>query len=172
MTRFNLATLFLLLAALGHAFAQEKKVICFVGHKTSHGFGAHEYNAGNHLMGEWLAKAYPGQIEARYSINWPQNEAEFFQDADSVVFFCSGGNGHLVNGHVPNFDKVMKTGAGLACLHYGVEVPIGPSGKGMLEWMGGYFEKNWSVNPHWIAEFQVFSRSRGRTRAQTVQNRR
>ena len=54
------------------------------------------------------------------------------------------------------FDEVMKSGAGLACLHYAVEVPIGPSAKGMLNWMGGYFEKNWSVNPHWIAEFKVF----------------
>ncbi|MCB1237392.1 MAG: NPCBM/NEW2 domain-containing protein, partial [Verrucomicrobiae bacterium] len=65
--------------------------------------------------------------------------------------------GHLVNGHVPEFDKVMRTGAGLACLHYGVEVPIGPSAKGMLAWMGGYFETNWSVNPTWRPKFEVFS---------------
>ena len=145
-------------AAAGlHAQDAAKKVVCFVGHKTSHGFGAHEYNAGNHLIGEWLEIAYPNQIEARYSINWPENEAEFFDEADAVVIFCSGGGGHLVNKHVENFDKVMKTGAGLACLHYAVEVPIGPSGKGMLNWMGGYFEAHWSVNPHWIAEFETFS---------------
>lgn len=162
ITRKPLAAGLLALALVSAAAglqAQEnaKKVICFVGHKTSHGFGAHEYHAGNHLIGEWLEKAYPGQIEARYSINWPENEAEFFADADSVVIFCSGGGGHLVNNHVENFDKVMKTGAGLACLHYAVEVPIGPSAKGMLNWMGGYFEAHWSVNPHWIAEFKTFS---------------
>lgn len=139
-----------------HGFSQEKKVICFVGHRTSHGFGKHEYHAGNHLIGKWLEETYPGQIEARYSVNWPSNEEEFFAGADSVVFFCTGGGGHLVNNHVPFFDKIMKTGAGLSCLHYAVEVPIGPSGKGMLNWMGGYFEKNWSVNPHWVAEFKVF----------------
>ena len=136
--------------------AADKKVVCFVGHKTSHGFGNHEYHAGNHLIGEWLEKAYPGQIEARYSINWPKNEDEFFKGADTVVIFCSGGGGHLVNKHVENFDKLMKTGAGLVCLHYAVEVPIGPSAKGMLNWMGGYFEAHWSVNPHWVAEFKVF----------------
>ncbi|MFT5466734.1 MAG: putative membrane-bound dehydrogenase-like protein, partial [Verrucomicrobiales bacterium] len=153
-----IALIFGLLAAAGlQAQDADKKVICFVGHKTSHGFGAHEYNAGNHLIGEWLEKAYPNQIEARYSINWPANEAEFFDEADAVVMFCSGGGGHLVNNHVENFDKVMRTGAGLACLHYGVEVPIGPSGKGMLNWMGGYFEAHWSVNPHWIAEFESFT---------------
>lgn len=138
------------------ARAEEKKVLCFVSHKTSHGFGAHEYAAGCHLIGAWLEKAYPGRIEARYSINWPQNPEEFFKGADSVVFFCTGGGGHLVNGHVPEFDRVMRSGAGLACLHYGVEVPIGPSAKGMLEWMGGYFEAHWSVNPHWKPEFKTY----------------
>lgn len=157
----NRKTLIAVICVLGHllagqVLAQEKKVICFVGHKTSHGFGAHEYNAGNHLIGEWLEQAYPGQIEARYSVNWPQDEETFFKDAATVVIFCSGGGGHLVNNHVPEFDKVMRTGAGLACLHYAVEVPLGPSAKGMLDWMGGYFEANWSVNPHWKAKFEVF----------------
>ena len=134
-----------------------KTVLCFVGHKTSHGFGNHEYMAGCHLIEEWLKKTYPeANIEGRYAVPWPENEEEFFKDADAVIFFCSGGGGHVVNRHVPVFDKVMRTGAGLACLHYAVEVPIGPSAKGMLAWMGGYFEKNWSVNPHWVAEFKTF----------------
>lgn len=155
----GLLALTLSFSAAAGLFAQDdadKTVICFIGHKTSHGFGKHEYNAGNHLIGEWLQAAYPDQVEARYSVEWPENEEEFFAGADAVVFFCTGGGRHLVNNHVPEFDKVMRTGAGLACLHYGVEVPIGPSGKGMLAWMGGYFETNWSVNPHWIAEFEVF----------------
>ena len=80
-------------AVFSSASAQDKKVICFVGHKTSHGFGAHEYNAGNHLMGEWLNKAFPGQTESRYSVNWPENQDQFFAGADSVVIFCSGGGG-------------------------------------------------------------------------------
>jgi putative membrane-bound dehydrogenase-like protein len=134
-----------------------KTVLCFVSHKTSHGFGAHEYAPGCRLIGQWLAEVYPeAKIEARYSINWPEKPEEFFKDADSVIFFCSGGGGHLVNGKVAELDKVMRTGAGLACLHYAVEVPIGPSAKGMLAWMGGYFEMNWSVNPHWKPEFKVF----------------
>ena len=69
---------------------------------------------------------------------------------------CTGGGGHLVNRHVAEFDKLMRKGVGLACLHYGVEVPIGPSGKGMLNWMGGFFQAHWSVNPHWVAQFKVF----------------
>ncbi len=26
----------------------------------------------------------------------------------------------------------------------------------MLNWMGGYFETNWSVNPHWKAKFEIY----------------
>lgn len=113
--------------------------------------------AGCRLIEQWLAGEYPdANIEGRYATPWPEDEAAFFRDADAVIFFCTGGQRHVVNGHVPEFDKVMRTGAGLACLHYGVEVPIGPSAKGMLAWMGGYFEANWSVNPHWDAEFTGF----------------
>ena len=135
-----------------------KTILCFVGHKTSHGFMKHEYMAGCRLIEAWLKEAYPeANIEGRYAVPWPEDEETFYQDADAVIFFCSGGGGHVVNKHVPEFDKVMRTGAGLSCLHYGVEVPIGPSAKGMLAWMGGYFEKNWSVNPHWVAEFTTFN---------------
>ena len=48
----------------------------------------------------------------------------------------------------------LKDGCGLACLHYGVETPKGKSGDKFLEWIGGYFEGNWSVNPHWEADFK------------------
>lgn len=149
--------IFALGAALAGPKDDGKTVLCFVSHKTSHGFGAHEYAAGCRLIGQWIAEKYPdSKVESRYSINWPEKPDEFFKDADTVVFFCTGGGSHLVNNQVPEFDKVMRTGAGLACLHYGVEVPIGPSAKGMLAWMGGYFEMNWSVNPHWKPEFKVF----------------
>ena len=120
-----LFALFLAFSGFGSAHADVngdgKTVLCFVSHKTSHGFGKHEYAAGCHLIGDWLTEKFPDQkVEARYSINWPENEAEFFKDADTVVFFCSGGGGHLVNNHVAEFDKVMRTGAGIACLHYAV----------------------------------------------------
>ena len=39
------------------------------------------------------------------------------------------------------------------CLHYAVEAPKGPAGDKFLEWIGGYFETDWSVNPHWTAKF-------------------
>src|SRR5207244_5459039 len=36
---------------------------------------------------------------------------------------------------------------------YGVEVKKGEQGDAFLNWMGGYFEANWSVNPHWTPTF-------------------
>ena len=32
----------------------------------------------------------------------------------------------------------------------------GPSGERFLDWIGGYFEPHWSVNPHWTAKFEKF----------------
>ncbi len=157
-------TILIISIFLGGSFLQgsplddDKTILCFVSHKTSHGFGKHEYSAGSQLIGDWIQNAYPDEdVECRYSIDWPEDPDTFFQDADTVVFFCTGGGRHLVNNHVAEFDKIMRQGTGIACLHYGVEVPIGPSAKGMLAWMGGYFEANWSVNPHWVANFKSFS---------------
>jgi hypothetical protein len=48
----------------------------------------------------------------------------------------------------------MKRGVGLGCAHYAVEVPKGPTGDAFLDWIGGYFEMNWSVNPTWTADFK------------------
>jgi putative membrane-bound dehydrogenase-like protein len=141
---------------LGALQAAPKKII-FISHLSSHGSGQHEYAAGCQLIGQWLEQAYgKDQVTWEHHINWPKDPDKAFRDAATVVFFCSGGNGHLVNSHVAEFDKVMRRGVGLACLHYGVEVPIGPPGKGMLNWMGGYFETHWSVNPHWVASFEAF----------------
>jgi hypothetical protein len=49
----------------------------------------------------------------------------------------------------------MKRGVGLVCIHYAVEVPQGEAGEAYLDWIGGYFEKNWSVNPFWTASYDA-----------------
>ena len=50
----------------------------------------------------------------------------------------------------------MKKGVGLVCIHYAVEPTIEKGEKEFLDWMGGCFEINWSVNPHWNADFKSF----------------
>ncbi|MCB1237391.1 MAG: hypothetical protein KDM91_20165, partial [Verrucomicrobiae bacterium] len=49
-----LALFFLAGTVFGGPKDDGKTVLCFVSHKTSHGFGAHEYAAGCRLIGEWL----------------------------------------------------------------------------------------------------------------------
>ena len=62
----------------------------------------------------------------------------------------------------------MKKGVGIVCIHYAVEVPEGKPGETMADWTGGYFEPNWSVNPHWTANYKTASRS---TRSRAASSR-
>jgi type 1 glutamine amidotransferase len=50
----------------------------------------------------------------------------------------------------------MDRGVGLACLHFAVEPTVENGEKEFLEWIGGAFEVNLSVNPHWNADFKKF----------------
>ena len=83
---------------------------------------------------------------------WPE-DASAFDGVDCVVMYGDGGRGHMVMRHLDEMDALAKKGIGIVCLHYGVEVPKGPAGEKFLEWIGGYFETDWSVNPHWTANF-------------------
>ena len=52
----------------------------------------------------------------------------------------------------------MEQGVGLACVHYAVEPTKEKGETEFLNWIGGAFEINWSVNPHWDAEFKQLPR--------------
>ncbi|MEK6234003.1 MAG: ThuA domain-containing protein, partial [Planctomycetales bacterium] len=78
-----------------------------------------------------------------------------FEGADAIVMYCDGGGRHMVLKHLEDFDKLAKKGVGVVCVHYGVEVPKGKAGDLFVDWIGGYFETNWSVNPHWKADFKT-----------------
>ena len=83
---------------------------------------------------------------------WPKT-SDVFKDADCVVMYADGGGRHPVNPKLNEMQAAVDAGAGVVCIHYGVEVPKGPSGEKFLDWIGGYFETNWSVNPHWVAKY-------------------
>ena len=136
-------------ASLGGA----KKKVVFVAGRPSHGYGAHEHNAGCLLLAHYLQQNMPNFETDVYHNGWPAEGVKAFDGADTVVVYCDGGDGHLLMPHLDEFDEVMKRGVGLVCLHYAVEVPAGPGGDHFLDWLGGYFEMNWSVNPHWTAKF-------------------
>lgn len=130
---------------------EDKKKIVFVAGTKSHGYGAHEFNAGCLLMKKWLDASVPEVLATVYLNGWPKDPTAF-DNANAVVLYMNGGGGHPINNRLEEFDQLMKRGVGLACLHFAVEVPAGKPGHYFLQWIGGYFETFWSVNPHWTLE--------------------
>jgi type 1 glutamine amidotransferase len=73
------------------------------------------------------------------------------------VIYSDGGEGHpLLRDHrLETLAGAIKHGAGLVCIHYAVE-PIKARGeKEFLDWIGGCFEIDWSVNPTWKADYRT-----------------
>jgi hypothetical protein len=144
--------LFLLCGAVVTASAVDKKIVLIAG-TPSHGHLEHEHRAGCLLFQKCLASV-PGVNVTVVSNGWPKDE-KVLEGADAVVVFCTGGNGHLLTKpeRRQKMDEVLKNGAGFGTMHYGVEIPEKQGGQEFLRWQGGYFLTNWSVNPHWTADF-------------------
>jgi hypothetical protein len=132
------------------------KKIVFIAGRPSHGPKEHEHRAGSMLLAKSLNAGAGDRFYATvYSYGWPSDPTKF-QNADAIVMYCDGGGGHMVNPHLAEVDAAQARGIGVGAIHYGVEVDKGPSGDAFLKWMGGYFEPNWSVNPHWEADYKTF----------------
>ncbi|EEF58089.1 PVC-type heme-binding CxxCH protein [Pedosphaera parvula] len=134
--------------------AEDKKKIVLVAGTPSHGPREHEHNAGVLLLKKCLDKV--PDIEAiAYTNGWPK-DAKAFDGAATILLYMDGGDHHLAiqDHHLDQLQEQMKRGCGLVCIHYAVEVPSKPGGMEFLNWIGGYFETNWSVNPNWEADFK------------------
>ena len=129
------------------------KTVVFVAGGPSHGYGEHEHRAGCLLLAEALEGGMP-DVETRVITGgWPE-DSEAFDGADAVVIFSDGAGGHPALPHRDVLGGLMDRGVGLVCLHFAVEVPAGDGGgDDFLDWLGGFFEVGWSVNPHWTPEF-------------------
>ena len=134
---------------------KDRKKIVFVAGSKSHGYFSHEHYAGCQLLAEALNRSGLPVQTVVYQDGWP-SDVTAFDNADTVVCYCDGGGRHFLNPHLEAFDRVMSRGVGLVCLHYAVETVPGKEGEHFMKWMGGYFEPNYSVNPHWTANFETF----------------
>jgi type 1 glutamine amidotransferase len=130
-----------------------KKRVVFLAGPPSHGYGAHEHYAGCVLLAKHLEQAMPNFEVKVYKHEWPA-DPKAFEGADCVVMYSDGGGGHPVMSHLKEIDALADKGVGIVCLHYAVEIPKGEPGDKFLKWIGGYFETDWSVNPHWVAKFE------------------
>jgi hypothetical protein len=143
-----------LLVPASQAHAAEPKKVLFIAGGPSHGFGAHDHLSGCHVLANKLKEAMPG-YETSVSQGWPK-DAAMLDGVNAIVIYCDGGPGHLAIKHIAEIEKLTKKGVGVGCIHYAVEVPEDEGGEYWLKWMGGYFQANKSVNPHWTANFTKF----------------
>ena len=134
------------------ASADDPIEILMIAGPPSHGFGAHEHYAGLKVLEESLEASDP-DIEATVVRGWPEDPG-LIERADSIVIYADGGGRHVAMDHRDTLREKLATGAGFVCIHYAVEMVPGEPGDDWLDLLGGHFEVNWSVNPHWVAEFE------------------
>jgi len=136
--------------------AAEKAKVVFISGSPSHGQMHHEHRAGNMILAQALNRSgldVEAVLVPHYG--YPRDKS-ILQDAATVVIFCTGHSGHVVKPHLDEFDALMKKGAGVVMIHWATEAEKGKPGEKFLEWMGGFCDLDWSVNPHWTPKFKDF----------------
>lgn len=133
---------------------ERKKKIVFVAGKPSHPKGEHEHRAGCLLLADQLKKSGLPIETVVVEAGWPSDPA-VFDGAAAVVIYSDGGEGHPAMRQLQIMREMVKKGVGIGCIHYAVEIPKGDAGNTLLDSIGGYFETNWSVNPHWDGHFTM-----------------
>lgn len=135
---------------------EEKAKVVFISGTPSHGRMSHEHRAGNMILAEALNRsglAVEAVVVPHYG--YPKDES-VLEDAATIVIFCTGHGGHVLNPHLDKFDALMKKGTGVIMIHWATEAQKGKPGEKFLEWMGGFCDLDWSVNPHWTPNFKEF----------------
>lgn len=123
--------------------------VVFVAGKDSHGPGAHEFTQGSYLLAKYLNESKLVEATVVYEENYPQTH-QIFEKAQAIIFYGDGYHKHLLNqkGRFEYFDKLAKKGVGIGALHYACEI-FKERGSYYLDWIGGYYERGLSTNPHW-----------------------
>ena len=135
--------------------AADKAKAVFISGKPSHGRLAHEHRAGNMILAKRLNESgLPIEAVLVPHYGYPKDES-ILKGADSIVIFCTGHGRHVLNPKLKEFDLLMKKGTGVVMIHWATEAVKGASGNKFIEWMGGFCDLNWSVNPHWTPKFKA-----------------
>jgi len=135
--------------------AEKNKKVVFIAGAASHNYGSHEHYAGCRLLADTIHASNVGVTCEIVRNGWPADES-VLDDADAIVIYSDGGGGHPALNHMDRLRTQIKRGVGLVCLHYAVEFPKDDRGTEFKTFLGGYFEPNWSVNPHWVANYTSF----------------
>ncbi|HMP16350.1 MAG TPA: hypothetical protein PKD72_04955, partial [Gemmatales bacterium] len=156
LLRFSMLLVLLLILSETSRFALAsetkpvaRKKLYLIAGKKSHRYGEHSFRAGCILLKKRLDAAFPDTLETIIIFEgWPQ-DSSILQDADAICIYSDGGQGHPANPHLAFLNSLARKGVGIGMMHYAVEVPKEVAGSEFLDWIGGYFEMHWSVNPHW-----------------------
>ena len=113
------------------------------------GHGGHEFVAGALYFARTINAVYPNAWAVVYpDKKWPQTCA----DQHAIIVIMNHGGRVASDRRIP--DAIQRR-AGFMAVHYGLEVEKGEQGNNYLNWLGGYFEPFWSVNPWWKPELAV-----------------
>ncbi len=140
----------LLLVILASSLAAESKNFVFVAGEPSHGYAAHEHRAGVMLLERLLKQAVPGVGTQVFDQRWPSQES--LAAADALVIITDGHN-HIALPYLDQVTKRAAEGMGVMLVHYAVDRPSGAGGGEIRDWIGGNYERGFTVNPHWRADF-------------------
>ena len=150
---FTSVCVILCLAAFTHCADHSVKIV-FVPGGASHGYGMHEHRAGLLLLARSLQLQWPGlETVVTEADSWPASEV--LADANALVMACEGSR-HVVLPHLEQVDALAERGLGIALIHYAVDPPAGPASDAVKRWIGGVYERGWSINPDWAAGFTGF----------------
>jgi trehalose utilization protein len=144
----------MLFAAAAQTRAADRQILLIAG-TPSHGPLQHEHNATVWALQKWLNQVPGVRANAQFD-GWPENN-ELLNKADAIFIFCTGGESHMAftDSAMASLRKAAARGSGLMFFHYGVEPPAKKGHQEMLDWIGGYFELNYSVNPFFQAFFRT-----------------
>ncbi len=144
---------------------QASKRIVLIAGRPSHPPGMHEFRAGTMLLQKALG-GIPGLTVDVYTNGWPSKTVDgvasddhaALDGADAVLIYSDGERGHpaLQRDHTAVLDALAAKGVGLGFAHYAVDVAPGVPGESMHRWLGGHYERNFSVNPMWKPAFDTF----------------
>lgn len=143
----TLGALGALVLGSGAAHAEEKNVV-FVAGTPSHGYGAHEHNAGCLLLSD-LLNEHEGVTSVVHQDGWP-DDPDAFEGADAIVIYADGGGGHPALPHLDELEEMINDGIGFVIMHWAF--PSGEADDEWVEWLGGNKEPHWAVNPFWTIE--------------------
>jgi type 1 glutamine amidotransferase len=137
--------------AAGSLADQARRRIVFVHGPASHGYGEHAYGPAFRLLAGILEDRVPG-IRA---IVVPHDQDLTPLDTAHAIVLGSDG-GALVKQLGNRLQPLMDQGVGLACIHYTLDPATTQGIEQLVAWIGGSYERHWSVNPFWEAEFASF----------------